>query len=396
MENPCVFSRGLDLQGGKMDRHLFRTISLLVCILLFIFCPAFGEIPNSGISYQGSALNDSPLLHRLQSLIISVDTQAGKRAEDLTGLSLDRSRLHLHLVDVPEGMTVFHVSMSTSGYDTVSVSVRAQVWLRSAAKDSLAAQQTLTHEYVHAILRQNMQAEDYNLLPEWFQEGLAVYIAGQHKDKLWTSLARKWQNPHSLHESLADRSAASAYLAGSWWFQALDQHFGAGKTKELLSALLIEQNLNDAISAIGCSVDDVWEIAERNAEEEVQVTAGDVGALLHECLEVRSDDPNRCRKCLGNLIAKYPETYAAEYALFFAAKLSYQQQYLKDARDFLSQLSRCRRDYGFGDYTLFLRLLIEFDSGRNAEAHQLCGEYFALWPDGNYWGRVQTICRRLR
>lgn len=370
------------------------TVSFIGAIVLLACIPIFAHSADDTIPYQGTALGDTAL-YRIRSLVSSVDGLAVKIAEEQTGFRLDPSRLRLVLVDVPVGLTTFHSSMRTSGYDTVTISVLAQFWLRSAGKDSTAALQTLTHEYVHAILRQNMQAEHYKPLPKWFKEGLAVYIAGQHLDKLWVALARNWQNPESMYEGLEDRSTAGPYLIGSWWFTALEKNYGPDTTQLFLDALVREHNLYDASVALGCDIEEVWRMAELSAESEVQDSMDIVGALLRDCLYLRSDEPDQCRKCLGKLIKGHPDTYAAEYSLYWAAKLSYQQQYVKDAREYLERLSSCRRDYGFGDNSLYLHLKIAIDSNQTEEAGRYCEEYFTLWPDGNYWGRVQLMCQEL-
>jgi hypothetical protein len=357
----------------------------LVCV-----ASAAAEIP-----YLGTSLHDSTQIRGLCATINAVDAPAEARAELATGLPMDRDRLDLALVDVPVGLTRFHVSMSAGGYDSVTVRVYAHFWLRSVAADSLLALRTLTHEYIHAILRQHMHRDDYSRLPEWFQEGVATYLSGEHGDRLWVALAHHWRDPQALHVGLADGPAIAERVAGSWWFAALDHRYGPESTKRCLGALVAGHNLVDALAPFGCSIDDLWRVAEGIAASEVQSLTGKCAAQLRECMETGSLDSEQRRKRIGELIKKHRGTYAAEFALYFAAKLSYDLLYLQDARRYLDELASCPRDYGYGDAALYLRLRIAAECHRDAEARRYCREYFSLWPDGSYWGMVTTICRKL-
>jgi tetratricopeptide (TPR) repeat protein len=357
--------------------------------------PASTQGSVTNIPYQGTALHDTALIRRVQFLVRAVDGPASVQAESLTGLPLDRSRLKLVLDDVPIGLTRFHASMSAGGHDSITVSVHAQYWLRSAGPDSLAALRTLIHEYVHAILRQHMQPEHYGRLPEWLQEGIATYLSGEHADRLWVALAHQWDDPQSLYVGLGDGPAVNDRVAGSWWFAALDSLYGEKAVRQFLATLVAERSPGEALAAFGCTIEDAWRMAEQMATAEVQPLTLEVAVPLRECLGMRSEEPERCRKCLGELIRRHPGTYAAEYALYWAAKVSYERQYLQEARKYLDAFAACPRDYGLADTALYLRLRIAAECRRLVEARRYCEEYYELWPDGQYWGMVGTICREL-
>lgn len=374
-----------------MERRMLRTGLILILCLV----PALGAAAGNEITYEGKALARTIHVDKLKALFRLVDEPAARRAETATGLSLDRNRLRLVLEDVPVGLSFYQTAMATEPGDTLTVRIRAQVWLRSAAYDSVAAHRVLTHEYVHAIMLQNLPAEDFDRLPRWFNEGMAVHISGETEDRLRVALAQDIGNALHIFDGLADGPAADDYLAGSWWFRALETLRGPEAIRTLTKALVEKKHLYGALQAIDCTIEDLWREAERDGSETVMDICSSHLAPLLICELSRAVDSEQGLAQYRSFLEAHEDDWLGEYALYGAAELAYELQYIPEARDYLDRLAQARYDFGNGDRIMLLRILVEMDCGRKKRARRLCEDYFGLWPDGRFFEPVQQIYRIL-
>ncbi len=182
-------------------------------------------------SYRGEYRGDS----RFESLLAGLPAmrrQALVAARERTGLDLDD----------PEGFAVRF--RDTSDYGASSRPVRAaggDLFLVSLSAEQamlgvMDIRASLVHEFIHCLMRRRMGERDYRALPAWIREGIAVWGAGQLRERSRNLVAGAFleqRDPDSLREH-ADR-----YLIDALTFEWIAQVHGEAAVRELVADLVV-------------------------------------------------------------------------------------------------------------------------------------------------------------
>jgi tetratricopeptide (TPR) repeat protein len=128
---------------------------------------------------------------------------------------------------------------------------RIQIPTQGALTDQAWLTRVLRHEFVHALLHQRMDGQ-LGAVPTWFNEGLAMQLAGD----AWPDLDQIARGDIRLiplvsleggWTGLAEEAAMVAYLEGNSATRFLIERYGMSKVQDILSELAKRQSIAAAM-----------------------------------------------------------------------------------------------------------------------------------------------------
>ena len=128
---------------------------------------------------------------------------------------------------------------------------RIQIPTQGALTDQAWLTRVLRHEFVHALLHQRMDGQ-LGAVPTWFNEGLAMQLAGD----AWPDLDQIARGEIRLiplgsleggWTGLPDQAAMVAYLEGNSATRFLIERYGMSKVQDILSELAKRQSIASAM-----------------------------------------------------------------------------------------------------------------------------------------------------
>lgn len=106
-------------------------------------------------------------------------------------------------------------------------------------KDKQDIELTYIHELVHAYLRQYITASNYELIPRWLQEGVAVYGAAQTDDRIEREMKRDPNDPMAFVKKMeAEKQKNPGYIESSLIFEYIHKKHGEAKVKQFAEGLM--------------------------------------------------------------------------------------------------------------------------------------------------------------
>ncbi len=144
--------------------------------------------------YQGKR-HPPATIEAIRSQIEPMIPTAIDQAQSLLDLTLDHECISFLILDISPGKKKINRRMATFGVAAPVVGIFVEPLLRGSFSGDQDVQRTLTHEVMHALVRQNIPHEDYALLPEWFQEGIPHFLLDIGDKKLTSAIALAWKNP---------------------------------------------------------------------------------------------------------------------------------------------------------------------------------------------------------
>jgi len=359
-------------------------------------------VPVFNLPYKGK-LQDEEAISSVRQEITRLIPNAVAAAESLLNFPFDWQRIDFELTDSARGQTsqgqTSHISrMATYGIEFPIVAIRVQPILRGDYADSNAVFETLTHEMIHAIIRQNIPHDDYHMLPEWFQEGVPTFLVQQGEGKLLITLAIKWDNPVSILEAFDQRNKRMPYLTGYFFFAELDNRLGRMGTQAFIRNVLLSYSITAACDSLQIEENDIWQHAKRRASFRIQSLSEDVGSQLRDCMKLYQEGQSReneSQKCFQELIEQHPETYAGQVAHYWLAKIYMHRHKNDQARFWFDRFLQFPVRYGLYDNVRYFRIRILMEEKKYEQAKQLCEQYLLYFPDGDNYEKAKDVCSSL-
>ncbi len=209
------------------------------------------------------------MTQKLPGCVEDLEKRFEKKWEGLEGLSVKLTDKGVDANDRRAGSTI-----GTTG--GISISLRVQFFLSGSQELEL----TLCHEVVHAYFRNFTAAAAYTLIPTWFREGSAVYLAGQTQAKVLAQLFQNIEAPWTQISGLENpKHGFGDYFEDALAFEFLDLKTGA--LTAVLLAALNGQEVFAAIEALtGLSKVEFLEQAKQYAVEKIKQQWNEIPELL--------------------------------------------------------------------------------------------------------------------
>lgn len=375
------------------------------------------------LKYSGSVHDSAtvePVLRQVSPLIPIAITSA----EDLLGLVLDSSRIRIQLADIVAKGGGRTLKMRTSGSDTITILVFIEPILRGYLRDTDDILTTLTHEVIHAIVRQHIPARTYGDFPKWFREGVPNYLLGQGEERLFSGLPVKYKNPYELIGGLERHTHfAEPEITGFFFFAQMDERIGGDGLKKFIGDVLDSRSIAGGLSGLslqelGVSNTDTRKFGDlseierneslelfwRDARQRAQAIISDhidaVAQPLFECMTLYFQGRSQNQKAMGcyqELISTFPATYAAEVSHYWLAMCYYRISEWENSRSLLAKFVDFNRDYGLLDDVRYYELMIQLRLyGKTPELLHAAEDYLRLFPEAKPAKKVQNLADSLR
>jgi len=191
-------------------------------------------------SYSGLYSQDPEFMALVEELA-AVRAQAIRRAEARLGLEFDR----------PEFIIVrLEDTSANSGLGASSRPVRARqgdVFLVTLSARQLRlgvmdVESSLVHEFIHGLMREKMGERDYLSLPVWIREGIAVWGAGQLRERARNVISEAFlegKDPRIVVSELENlRFSSDEYLTDAILFELIEKESGAEAVRRAVRSLV--------------------------------------------------------------------------------------------------------------------------------------------------------------
>jgi tetratricopeptide (TPR) repeat protein len=100
----------------------------------------------------------------------------------------------------------------------------------------------LVHEFIHGAMREMMGAERYYALPKWIREGIAVWGAGQLRERCLNIIAGAFLQKQGSQELLCElklpKNPVDTYLMDAMLFEMISQNQGEDAVRNLLAEIM--------------------------------------------------------------------------------------------------------------------------------------------------------------
>jgi len=162
------------------------------------------------LPYQGRFVDD-PSYRELAGALPRMLERAQRKAAGVFGVSADRTRIRLRLVDdsLKVSWTEQFVARTLVGsYGPAAIELRLEPLLARR----IDVEATLTHEAAHAVLAGAL-GPGYVGIPEWLREGLAVDVAGETELSLSRAISLTRARPVEL---IADGLSRTTHTAADY------------------------------------------------------------------------------------------------------------------------------------------------------------------------------------
>lgn len=232
-------------------------------LLLAAACASAQELK----PYRGKYAEEPECRRLMQELPARMAQSAAAMGARL-GLPGDVSNVVLQFEDIP---LVIKKDVALGGTSTTRVGGRAIQWITLNFEAHFGGTADLgvelDHEMTHALLRNALGAR-HGAIPKWVREGLAVWAAGQGKERIdfWMTLA--WDKPdpvaHLLNGLESPEHSLKDYPEDYLAVAALESLKGEEGVRAFVKLLVAGKNAHDA--AAGAS-GKTWEEFEAFAKE---------------------------------------------------------------------------------------------------------------------------------
>jgi hypothetical protein len=333
--------------------------------------------------------------------------QAIRQAETLLAMRLDPERLDLFLEDIPTANRGVTPRMRMQGVDRQALLVYLEPLLRGDYHDEHGVLVSLTHEMVHAVLRQNIDHAHYVRLPEWFQEGIPHFLLAQSLDKMVALAAINYENPYSVLGGFEGEHFALPEITGGYFFHELESLVGRDGVRDFVGGVLAVGAVDAGFEAVGLldpemseserieARDAVWSGARQRARQSLERETQDVAGAFFHCKDLytrgKQDNGTAAISCFEELVATYPGTYAAEVSMYWLAKCHFKRRSAQAALDALEIFDGYQRNYGLLDDSRYYRILLYRELEWHEECKESCRQYLELFPDGAAIAQVREI-----
>lgn len=360
------------------------------------------EMPYAGTRHAAARVEEARarVLARLPAAI--------ERAEEQFGRELDRRRVTFRLQDIPvrrrARTTPF---MRVRAGEPLQLVVYLEPVLRGSYRDSTDLQATLTHELIHVLARQMADPADYRRLPEWFQEGVAVHLAGQLRDKVLTLVAIRHDEPEAVLAACEGKPEQSPQIAGAFFCAAVEARAGRDQWRRFVYGALETGSVLHGLEAIDLmnaemSVGEreavwaeLWAAAAQRARADLSAWSGGLVGRFADCMqryESGGEDRGAAAiACFESLIADHGGTWAAEAATYWLARCHYRRGEAAAALAGLERFERAGRRYGLLDNARYYRIRLLQRIESVPELREACREYLELFPDGADIAKVREM-----
>ena len=384
----------------------------LYLILLLILSSGFANSapgPDRGLpDFQYTGKRHSPeTVGWVRDILQSQFPVSVRQAETLLELRLDPERLDLILADIPADKRKVTPRMGVHGIEHPILVAYLEPVLRGDFPDSDALRMTLTHEVIHALVRQNIDHADYTRLPEWFQEGIPNFLMGQALDKMLTKAAIGYENPYAVLGGFEGDHFAIPEVTGGFFFAELEARVGRPGLISFIHGVLAGASLERGFEAVSLldaemsaierkeALATVWAGARQRASDALEDHTQAVAGPFFECKRLydggKRDKGAAATACFKELIAVHPGSYAAEVSRYWLAKSHYRRGEPDLALEELEAFDACRLNYGLLDNSRYLRILLYEQLGFRPELIESCRQYLELFPDGADFAKVRKI-----
>jgi tetratricopeptide (TPR) repeat protein len=222
-----IIGTGMDWLMASSGREYFPVVSLDI---------------QDGIdhSYAGKYAREDDFSSLLYDISI-IRKQAILTTQNRTGL----------VISNPERFVLKIKDVSTkSEFGASSMPVRSQigdVTLVTISSEQLMLgvmdiDASLVHEFTHGAMRQQMGLRNYQALPKWIREGIAVWGAGQLQERARNVIAAAYleeRDPVSVVHQLDNmRNSSDDYLVDAILFEYIEQAHGIQAVRSLIARIV--------------------------------------------------------------------------------------------------------------------------------------------------------------
>ncbi|MBW1809124.1 MAG: tetratricopeptide repeat protein, partial [Deltaproteobacteria bacterium] len=203
-------------------------------------------------SYSGRYQND-PRLEALFSKLEKTRDQAQAATAEKTGLLIGNSSDFVIRFKDTElfsdfGASIQPLRLADGQVNLVTLSSRHFIL------GIMDVQASLVHEFIHGAMREMMGAERYYALPKWIREGIAVWGAGQLRERCLNLIAGafiKKQDPQKLLcEFKLPKNPVDNYLMDAMLFEFISQNQGDQAVRNLLAEIMTGNDYTQAFEQV--------------------------------------------------------------------------------------------------------------------------------------------------
>jgi hypothetical protein len=324
-----------------------------------------------------------PICHQLNDLIPT----AAARAAALTGFPIDANDLRIALVETPTRPSKSFTAMRIGRRDGHVLEIRIEPILRGDYDRGPNLGVSLTHEFVHLAIRQQMSPPAYAALPEWFQEGVATYLADQGTHKLAVFLSAACDAPARLIDACLDGSEELPYICGCFFLTALAESSDHGDVLPWVRSVVASGSVTDASLTHDVDIPQTW----RRASELLQASIGDL---------LGDGTPDRCRceessaqgragagdalACWSRFSQQHREPLNQALAAYWQAKAHYELRDFEEAARRFADVMDVTVGFGLLDDAQYYRLKSLYLARSYDDALDACEQFLLHYPESGH------------
>ncbi len=190
----------------------------------------------------------------------------------------------------------------------------------------------VTHELVHAVMRQRMRKQRYERLPPWLREGLAVHVAGEGERHLRRTLLACEKTDALMTGLVTDTRSVQMYAYAWLAVEYLVEKGGPTALRRLARGLVAGRRAQSLIARI---TDGTWETFQKGVRAHAKARIDAAAAGLEDIKRTRKLYRARkypqARVACGAFLAAYPHSAFAPTARYIRARSWYREGRFKQA-----------------------------------------------------------------
>lgn len=358
----------------------------------------------AGIEFRPSKYADEPRYRELAAEAMPLRQRAVEAIRRRLDIDYDDQRtIRIRFQDLaPDGSASKAENMAqriTETVDGKEVAVIVLYWeyLISGAG---SLKDELTHEFFHAVHREQITKETYTAIPRWVREGLALYVAEQMPGRLDYLLQDKIeQGPDVLVQGLEnDPHTLDDYGEDVLAFDYLETRHG--RERFLAVAQDIVFGRRTAREAIRKHTDEDWPTFREHARQHTLTAlrtreGGRRDLYLPVLKRYLADDCAGALTGFQALLHDHPEAYWRGLAQYYLARSLFQlKRYDEAGGEFAKTVADHAGRIGLVDDAAYYVGRCAFECGRWAEAELALRRFLRDFPYATYFGKGMLFLGR--
>ena len=247
----------------------------------------------------------------------------------------------------------------------------------------------LQHEIVHAVMRDAMGTEAYRSVPDWFREGVALFVAreGEHKT---SKLLPTVNGPEDLLTGLLDEGMPAVAYPHAWAAIELIEQTGGTEAVKRVTQLVVDGCDADraVVQVTGLSWDEFTSRLRAYALNRFRKLAAGREQYARARAHLRSGTKQKAIQALQEFVERYPDSAYVPTAQFYVAKTYYDlRSYERAVAEFKILQKKYRGKTGLLDESVLYTGLSAYGLRQPELAAEVLEDYVWLFPFSSDWSR---------